>query len=268
MNRSGPLRLAIIGTGSRGMTYGREAVRSGMAVVTAVAEPRQARRQAAAAEFGIADEWSVSDWTELIAAARAGRRCRRGSHPGSPAHRPRVGLYRPWVAVAAGEADGPERGRGSSDRGGGGTRRRAGLRGPRAALLGVHRDDQGGTRRRGDRRRGHRRAPGAGGLVALRALLRPRQLAAGGPVELDADGQVLPRRGLVVLRGGPARGSGVVVRQPDALHRGEQAGRGRIQLPGLRGRAGLPVLGRARSTSSTSTNPLLSGGRWPCSPSR
>ena len=67
MNPSTPLRLAIIGTGSRGITYGREAVRSGMAVVTAVAEPRLARRQAAAAEFGIADEWSVADWSDLVA---------------------------------------------------------------------------------------------------------------------------------------------------------------------------------------------------------
>ena len=66
MNPSTPLRLAIIGTGSRGITYGREAVRSGMAVVTAVAEPRLARREAAAAEFGIADEWSVADWSELV----------------------------------------------------------------------------------------------------------------------------------------------------------------------------------------------------------
>jgi predicted dehydrogenase len=38
-----------------------------MAVVTAVAEPRLDRRQAAAAEFGVADTWSVSDWTGLIA---------------------------------------------------------------------------------------------------------------------------------------------------------------------------------------------------------
>ena len=42
------LRLAIVGTGSRGMTYGREGVLSGEAVVTAVAEPREDRRRAAA----------------------------------------------------------------------------------------------------------------------------------------------------------------------------------------------------------------------------
>ncbi len=62
-----PLRLAIVGTGSRGMTYGREAVRTGTAVVTAVAEPRPDRRAAAAAEFGVADGWSVASWPDLAA---------------------------------------------------------------------------------------------------------------------------------------------------------------------------------------------------------
>jgi predicted dehydrogenase len=62
-----PLRLAIFGTGSRGMTYGREAVRTGAAVVTAVAEPRPDRRVAAAAEFGVADGWSVANWPDLAA---------------------------------------------------------------------------------------------------------------------------------------------------------------------------------------------------------
>ncbi|HZA73076.1 MAG TPA: gfo/Idh/MocA family oxidoreductase, partial [Propionibacteriaceae bacterium] len=60
-----PLRLAIIGAGSRGLTYGRESVRTGTAVVAAVAEPRPDRRSAAAAEFGVAATWSVADWSEL-----------------------------------------------------------------------------------------------------------------------------------------------------------------------------------------------------------
>ena len=64
-----PLRLAIVGAGQRGMTYGREAVLTGSAVVTAVAEPRADRRAAAAAEFGVADEWSVADWPDLAARA-------------------------------------------------------------------------------------------------------------------------------------------------------------------------------------------------------
>ena len=64
-----PLRLAIIGAGDRGMIYGREAVQAGAAVVTAVAEPRRERRAAAAAEFGVAEQWSVEDWTELATRA-------------------------------------------------------------------------------------------------------------------------------------------------------------------------------------------------------
>ena len=62
-----PVRLAIIGTGSRGVTYGRAAVATGTAVVTALAEPRPDRRVAAAAEFGVAEKWSVADWPDLAA---------------------------------------------------------------------------------------------------------------------------------------------------------------------------------------------------------
>jgi predicted dehydrogenase len=67
MTSERPLRLAIIGAGSRGMTYGREAVATGTAVVTALAEPRSARRTAAATEFGVVGAWSVADWCELAA---------------------------------------------------------------------------------------------------------------------------------------------------------------------------------------------------------
>jgi len=59
------LRLAVLGTGSRGMTYGRESVRTGSAAVTAVAEPRVLRREAAAAEFGVPSGRSVASWEEL-----------------------------------------------------------------------------------------------------------------------------------------------------------------------------------------------------------
>ena len=62
-----PLRLAILGTGQRGMTYGRESVRTGEAVVTALAEPREGRRLIAAAEFGVAADRAVADWRELAA---------------------------------------------------------------------------------------------------------------------------------------------------------------------------------------------------------
>ena len=49
------------------MTYGREALLTGQAVVTAVAEPRPTARAAAAAEFGVADGHGVADWRELVA---------------------------------------------------------------------------------------------------------------------------------------------------------------------------------------------------------
>ena len=116
-----PLRLAIVGTGSRGMTYGREAVRTGTAVVTAVAEPRPDRRAAAAAEFGVADGWSVAELAGPRRAGRPRRRCGGGGHARPPAHRPGAGVPGPRAAAAAGEADGAERGRGPPDRG----RRRA-----------------------------------------------------------------------------------------------------------------------------------------------
>jgi len=47
------------------MTYGREAVGTGTARVTAVAEPRADRRLAAAAEFGVPLNRCVSDWSDL-----------------------------------------------------------------------------------------------------------------------------------------------------------------------------------------------------------
>lgn len=65
--RDGPLRLAVIGAGSRGMTYARESVRTGEAVVTALAEPRVRRREAAAAELGVPADRCTSGWAELLA---------------------------------------------------------------------------------------------------------------------------------------------------------------------------------------------------------
>ena len=62
-----PVRLGILGTGDRGMAYGRESVRSGEAVITALAEPREGRRLLAAAEFGVAADRAVADWRELAA---------------------------------------------------------------------------------------------------------------------------------------------------------------------------------------------------------
>jgi predicted dehydrogenase len=64
-DRRQPLRLAVVGTGCRGMAYGRESVRTGEAVVTAVAEPRTGRRLAAAAEFGVTADRAVIDWRDL-----------------------------------------------------------------------------------------------------------------------------------------------------------------------------------------------------------
>lgn len=64
---AGPLRLAVVGAGSRGMTYARESTASGEAVVTALAEPRASRRAAAAAELGVAPDRCTAGWAELLA---------------------------------------------------------------------------------------------------------------------------------------------------------------------------------------------------------
>lgn len=61
------VKLAVLGAGSRGMTYAREGVLSGRGVVTAIAEPRADRRAAAAAELGVAPERAVADWHDLLA---------------------------------------------------------------------------------------------------------------------------------------------------------------------------------------------------------
>ena len=49
------------------MVYGRESVRSGRAVVTAIAEPRPDRLRIAAAELGVPAERCAADWRELAA---------------------------------------------------------------------------------------------------------------------------------------------------------------------------------------------------------
>jgi predicted dehydrogenase len=61
------VRLAVLGAGSRGMTYAREGALAGQAVVTAIAEPRADRRAAAAAELGVVDDRAVADWRDLLA---------------------------------------------------------------------------------------------------------------------------------------------------------------------------------------------------------
>lgn len=62
-----PVRLALIGAGSRGMNYSREAVLRNDAVITAIAEPRIERLQIAAAEFGVPAETAVTEWHALLA---------------------------------------------------------------------------------------------------------------------------------------------------------------------------------------------------------
>lgn len=70
-NRPGePSRLVIVGAGNRGSTYARLATASGRATVVAVAEPREARRTALAAELGVDAADCVADWRELAARPR------------------------------------------------------------------------------------------------------------------------------------------------------------------------------------------------------
>lgn len=62
--------LALVGAGLRGQTYARLAVAAGLGRVVAVAEPDPRRREAAAAEFGIAADRVFGDWAELAGAGR------------------------------------------------------------------------------------------------------------------------------------------------------------------------------------------------------
>jgi predicted dehydrogenase len=62
--------LALVGAGLRGQAYARHAVSTGRARVVAVAEPDHRRRDAAAAEFGIAPEHMYQSWSDLVAAPR------------------------------------------------------------------------------------------------------------------------------------------------------------------------------------------------------
>ena len=57
------LKLALIGAGQRGMIYGKAALKSGLAEISAVAEPNAIRRQAAANAFSIPSGY-VFDNTE------------------------------------------------------------------------------------------------------------------------------------------------------------------------------------------------------------
>ncbi|WP_435176652.1 Gfo/Idh/MocA family protein [Actinacidiphila sp. bgisy145] len=65
-----PVTLALVGAGLRGQSYARRAHATGEGRVVAVAEPDDARRAAAAREFGIPADRVYSDWTEIAAAGR------------------------------------------------------------------------------------------------------------------------------------------------------------------------------------------------------
>jgi predicted dehydrogenase len=62
--------LALVGAGLRGRTYARHAVSAGLGRVVAVAEPDPVRREAVAAEFGIAADRVFGDWAQLADAGR------------------------------------------------------------------------------------------------------------------------------------------------------------------------------------------------------
>ena len=68
MNTRGPVRLALVGAGIRGMDYSRHAVAGGRAELVAVAEPDDGRRARAAALGG--DVVQLTSWEELAARPR------------------------------------------------------------------------------------------------------------------------------------------------------------------------------------------------------
>jgi predicted dehydrogenase len=63
-----PVRLAIVGAGSRGTTYARCAAEGGRAEIVAVAEPNPVRRQRFADRYGLSPAATFADW-QLLAAA-------------------------------------------------------------------------------------------------------------------------------------------------------------------------------------------------------
>lgn len=65
----GPIRIAIIGGGSRGSTYSRHAVSHG-AQITALVEPDEARREAFRREFDRGQLQVLGSWQELAARGR------------------------------------------------------------------------------------------------------------------------------------------------------------------------------------------------------
>lgn len=62
-----PLRVAVIGTGSRGALYARLFRRTGRAEVVAVADPDERQREKVADDHGIAPELRFADWRDLVA---------------------------------------------------------------------------------------------------------------------------------------------------------------------------------------------------------
>ncbi|MEZ2372648.1 Gfo/Idh/MocA family protein [Arthrobacter sp. RCC_34] len=66
---SNPVRLAVVGAGSRGTNYARLARKAG-AVLTAVAEPDAERRRLFVEEFSLSPENVFTTWEDLVAAPK------------------------------------------------------------------------------------------------------------------------------------------------------------------------------------------------------
>lgn len=170
----------------------------------------------------------------------------RGDHrdPGRRARRARGAAGRAGLPHPAGEAHGHHRG-GRGTGGDGGRARRDDARGlSRAPLYALYPENPVTVERRAHRHPDQRPASGAGRVVASRALVRPRQLAAGGRLRPDADDQVGARHRLDHPCAGRASVPGGLVRAALALPAGEPSGGGRRPLPGLRDRGRLSVLGQ------------------------
>src|SRR5439155_19742900 len=71
MATTGPVTIAVVGTGSRGRTYSGFAERfPDRARVVAVADPRVDRREALADRLGVAADRRFDDWREVAARDR------------------------------------------------------------------------------------------------------------------------------------------------------------------------------------------------------
>ena len=198
-----PIKLIIIGAGSRGANYAEYAIsHPDQAQVVGVADPREHYRTQLAARHGIPSGNVFADWRQVAERPRFADAVIIAT-PDALHAEPAIAFAEPGLPHPAGEAHGADRGRCRQ------IAAAAQANGVMFAVCHVLRYTAYTKTAEGDRDlrpagRGRQRpAPGAGRLLAPGALLRPRQLAQRARVLLHAAGQVVPRPGLDPPHHGP-----------------------------------------------------------------